>query len=139
MVGLGDMVTENKRVLFPKTPMSARGMSTDISKPGYYQPAQASVVEDKNLPRAVFFHDSYFWDMLPFLGEHFSRSVFVWVRPGFEQGRSIFDKDLILAEKPDVVVEQIAERFFIHLPESDERPAGQGPAQSPKAVQEKAQ
>jgi len=122
MAGLEDMVTENKRVFIPKIPMSARGMSTGREKPGYYQPAQASVVEGKNLPRAVFFHDSYFWDMLPFLGEHFSWTVSVWVRPN-EQGPSIFDKDLILEEKPDVVVEQIAERFFVHLPSDSEKPA----------------
>jgi len=122
MAGLADLVMENKRVLIPKVPMSARGMSTGREKPGYYQPAQASAVEGKNLPRAVFFHDSYFWDMLPFLGEHFSRAVYVWVRPG-EHGRSVFDKDLILEEKPDVVVEQIAERFFLHMPADDAKPA----------------
>jgi len=125
MAGLEDLVTEDKRVLIPKRPLSARRMSIGVDKPGYFQPAQVSVIEGSTLPRAVFFHDSYFWDMLPFLGEHFSRMVSVWVRPGLAKGHSIFDKELVSEEKPDVVIEEIAERFFLHLPE--------------KASQEKAQ
>lgn len=113
MVGLEELVTERKVFMLPKKPLSARGVSTGIFKPGYTQPAQASVRDVPGLPKAVFFHDSYFWEVLNFFGEHFSRAVYVWVRPGLGGKQSLFDKELIEAEKPDVVVEEIAERFFL--------------------------
>ncbi|MBI4807131.1 MAG: hypothetical protein HY795_18095 [Desulfovibrio sp.] len=114
MVGLEELVTEHKVFMLPKKPLSARGVSTGIFKPGYTQPAQASLRGDvPGLPKAVFFHDSYFWDILGFLGEHFSRSVYVWMRPGLGGKQGLFDKELIESEKPDVVVEQVAERFFL--------------------------
>lgn len=113
LVGLEELVTENKVYLLPVRPLLARGSSTGLLKPGYSQEAQASSAPDQRLPSAVFFHDSYFWDLLPLLGEHFSRAVYVWVRPGLEGKHSIFDKELIEAEKPSVVVEEVAERFFI--------------------------
>jgi hypothetical protein len=117
MVGLEELITENKRFMLPKRPLTARGEATGVFKTGYIQPAQASVKDDKSLPRAVFFHDSYFWEILGFLGEHFSRAVYVWVKPGLEGHQSLFDKELIEAEKPDVVVDEMAERFFITVPE----------------------
>jgi len=116
MVGVEELVTEHKVFMLPKSPRRSRGVSTGIMKPGYSQPSQGSQVDDPSLPRAVFFHDSYFWELLPFLGEHFSRAVYVWVRPGMGDKQSIFDKELIEQEKPDVVVEEIAERFFIPQP-----------------------
>jgi hypothetical protein len=66
----------------------------------------------------VFFHDSYFWEILGFLGEHFSRAVYVWVKPGLAGQSNFFDKELVEAEKPDVVVEELAERFFIPAPDT---------------------
>ena len=113
MVGLEELVTERKVFMLPKKPLSARGVSTGIFKTGYTQPAQASVMNVPGLPKAVFFHDSYFWEVLNFLGEHFSRAVYVWVKPGLGDKQSLFDKELIEAERPDVVVEQVAERFFL--------------------------
>jgi hypothetical protein len=116
MVGIEELVTEHKILMLPKTPLKARGESTGVFKPGYSQAAQASVMDDARLPRAMFFHDSYFWEILGFLGEHFSRGVYVWVKPGLEGKQSVFDKELIEAERPDVVVEEIAERFFLPPP-----------------------
>jgi hypothetical protein len=113
MVGLEELITERKVFMLPKKPLSARGESTGVFKPGYTQPAQASARDNPSLPKAVFFHDSYFWEILGFLGEHFSHAIYVWVRPGLGGKQSLFDQELIEAEKPDVVVEQIAERFFL--------------------------
>lgn len=113
MVGMEELITENKVYMLPKKPREARGASTDYFRKEYVEPAQASERPGGALPRAVFFHDSYFWELLPLLAEHFSRAVYVWLRPNLGGDERFFDKELILAEKPDVVVEQIAERFFI--------------------------
>lgn len=124
LVGLEGLVTEDRVYLLPKRPLAARAVSLDRFVPGYITPAQASEKKDPHLPKAVFFHDSYFWEIQPFLGEDFSRAVYVWVRPWVGDKPQFFDKELIEAEHPDVVVEEIAERFFI--PQSQNQPAGAG-------------
>ncbi len=118
LLGMEDLVTEDKLYLMPKRPLRGRGISTGYFGPGYVQPAQGAQVDAPELPRAVFFHDSYFWEILPFLGEHFSRAVFVWVKPGTQDEPQVFDKELIEAEKPQFVVDEIAERFFVPMPEA---------------------
>lgn len=115
MVGLQEVMTEDRMYLLPKRPYRARGVTIDYDNPGFFQPAQASRVDDPKLPKAVFFHDSYFWEVLPFVGENFSRAVYVWVKPWSEKGPHVFDKALIEREKPDVVVEEIAERFLVPI------------------------
>ena len=126
MVGVEDLITEKKVYMIPKSPLRARGVSVGTFKTGYSQPAQGSERPGAGLPKAVVFHDSFFWEIAGFLGEHFSRAVYVWVKPGLDGAESIFDKELIEAEKPDVVVEQIAERFFLPVVQKG---AGQGAAQ----------
>jgi len=128
LLGMEDLITEDKLYLMPKRPLRGRGISTGYFAPGYIQPAQGSTVDDPALPKAVFFHDSYFWEILPFIGEHFSRAVYVWVKPGSAEAPQIFDKELIEAEKPQIVIEEIAERFFIPIPEA------QGPEASSHTI-----
>lgn len=79
--------------------------------PPYTNPATLSgrdmiVRETGNpsLPRALFFRDSFSSAAYPFLAENFSRSVFIWDHR--------FLTDIILAEKPDVVVLEAVERYL---------------------------
>jgi hypothetical protein len=58
-------------------------------------------------PRAVFFHDSFTRPMAPYLAERFSRSVFLWSHA--------FAPDIIRAERPDVVVLEVVERYIYAL------------------------
>lgn len=118
LLGMEDLISEDKLYLLPKRPLKGRGVSTQYFGPGYVQPAQGSQVDAPALPKAVFLHDSYFWEILPFIGEHFSRAVYVWVKSATVEVPQIFDKELIEAEKPQIVVEEIAERFFIPYPET---------------------
>lgn len=115
MMGLQDVMTEDRMYLLPKHPYRARGVSIDYENPRFFQPPQASRVDDPRLPKVVFFHDSFFWEIMPFVGEHFSRAVYVWVKPWRKSGPHVFDKALIEREKPDVVVEEIAERFLVPI------------------------
>lgn len=115
MVGLQEMMTEDRMYLLPKHPYRARGATIEHDNPGFFQPAQASRVDDSRLPKVIFFHDSYFWEILPFVGENFSRAVYVWVKPWSEKGPHVFDEELVEREKPDVVVEEIAERFLVPI------------------------
>jgi hypothetical protein len=61
--------------------------------------------DDKSLPRAVIFRDSNMNAVLPFLLRHLSRAVVV-------AGHRYFLHDLVQAEKPDLVITEIAERYL---------------------------
>jgi tetratricopeptide (TPR) repeat protein len=66
------------------------------------------VNKDTTLPRCVMFGDSFGGNLLPFLKESFSILVYVY-------GKS-FDRELIEAYQPDVVLSQFVERFLIEPP-----------------------
>jgi alginate O-acetyltransferase complex protein AlgJ len=58
-----------------------------------------------NLPRAIVIRDSYADWMIPFLSEYFSECLFVW-------SRSV-DASVVESFNPDVVVEQVVDRFLM--------------------------
>lgn len=65
---------------------------------------------DASLPKAVIFRDSTSQFTVPWLAEHFSRSVFVWHRG--EVLNSVIER-----EAPDVVFQVMAERFVWSYPD----------------------
>jgi len=84
--------------------------ATDGPHLGYPNPATrpgreiiVKVTGDASLPKAVFFRDSFSSAAIPFLAEHFSRSVYVWDHR--------FNPSIVQAEKPDVVVFEAVERY----------------------------
>jgi len=86
--------------------------SVCIGDDGYSQFSRQSFVhehENRSLPKAVIFRDSTAQFMVPWLAEHFSRSVFIWHR-----GDVI--ADVIEREKPDIVFQIMAERFVWRYP-----------------------
>lgn len=66
------------------------------------------VNKDRTLPRCVMFGDSFGGNLLPFLKESFSTLVYVY-------GKT-FDRELIEAYRPDVVLSEFVERFLIDPP-----------------------
>jgi hypothetical protein len=88
---------------------------------GYANPATLSgrdmiirETDEPALPKAVIFRDSFSSAAWPFLAERFSRSVFLWEHR--------FKPDIVLAEKPDVVIYEVVERYQNELfgfPEED--------------------
>jgi alginate O-acetyltransferase complex protein AlgJ len=112
MLGLQEQLPE-KRLLFV-TSHKARGVnSREPNIAQYFQPPQASAIKGSSLPRAVFFHDSFFWELMPFLAEHFSHADYLWMNPQTETEPRFFNKELILKEKPDIVVDEFTERYFV--------------------------
>jgi hypothetical protein len=80
---------------------------------GYDQFSRETLVyenPDKSLPNAVIFRDSTCQFAVPWLAEHFSRSVFVWHRGDVLS-------EVIDREKPDIVFQIMAERFVWSYPE----------------------
>ena len=63
---------------------------------------------DDDLPTAVMFRDSFADALVPYLSESFDRIVYVWERD--------VDPRVVEVEHPDIVIQQIAERFLDRPP-----------------------
>jgi alginate O-acetyltransferase complex protein AlgJ len=68
------------------------------------EPAFAMEQEDTRLPRAFMLRDSFAGYLWPFIAERFHFAEFQWTHQ--------FIPKLILGEKPDVVIDEIAERHL---------------------------
>lgn len=98
----------------PETVFEAIPLDPRRAKPagprGYRNPAVLSdrdlvvrELDDPTLPAAVVFRDSFSSAAWPFLAERFRRSIFVWEHR--------FQPHIVLAEKPDVVIYEVVERY----------------------------
>jgi hypothetical protein len=67
--------------------------------------------ERPRAPSAIVYRDSFGEHVRPFLGAAFSRSAWLW--------RPSIDVTLIERERPDVVIQVVAERFLAHVPTED--------------------
>lgn len=65
-------------------------------------------VADPELPTAIVFRDSFANALIPYLSEHFRRTVYMWSRD--------IDPRAVRIEHPDVVVQEIVGRFLGHRP-----------------------
>lgn len=66
---------------------------------------------DAALPNLVIYHDSYFFNVNPMLGEHFHRGIFI---QNFSGG-GIWNLSWVDEQEPDVVVIEFAERYLDDL------------------------
>ena len=112
MMGLRRAMREEDLSLRPKRPRLARVV--DPAGAGELDELGRLVTEIPNstLPRAVIFRDSFTSRLVPFLSEHFSRAVYLW--------QNDFDAQVVDAEKPDIVIQEIVGRHlynFIPSPE----------------------
>lgn len=122
MLGFKELLSEEHPELDPR-PYASREVSTG----GYLPPNSWRLVEfsgrSATLPRAVFFHDSFLLapeqrndradalmphdsalKLIPLFAEEFSFSAFNY--------QLTFEPDLVQRVNPDVVVEEVAERFL---------------------------
>jgi hypothetical protein len=65
---------------------------------------------DTELPKMVFIRDSYGEVLMPYLKENFSRSLFI-----FDAWQYGFNKEIMEAEKPDIVVLEIFEPYIFNM------------------------
>lgn len=114
MMGLANFLKEDRVQYLKKDWFKARARSYDGSTdPHYFEVPQYSFVGDPKLPRAVVFHDSFWWELLPFIAESFDEALYVWLKPQTEVELRFFDTALIEREKPDIVIEEYTERYII--------------------------
>lgn len=61
-------------------------------------------------PKAVIFHDSFGEAINPYLARHFSRAAYQ-----LRQADLAIDLDLVEAEKPDLIIQEVVERHVVQL------------------------
>jgi len=114
MMGLSEYLTEDRIIYFNKDWYKARGAFYDgPTDPHYFAPPQYSFTGNASLPRAVVFHDSFWWELLPFIAESFNEALYVWLKPQTETELRFFDKPLIEREHPDIVIDEYTERYIL--------------------------
>jgi hypothetical protein len=109
MLGLADDLREERIELARKSAASARpGPLSELieGKVAAYgwtheRVPRVMIGADAALPSAVIVHDSFMLGMLPFLSEHFARAVYL---------SHTFEPELILAEHPTLVIDEVVER-----------------------------
>lgn len=104
-----DLIQEKHLVYEPNFERRARSVPA-YTWPGMpeFRFSTAFEVDDPALPTAVVFHDSFGWELRPFLAEHFRRMDCYWTSDFFTAP---------LAEKrPDIAVQVIVERYLIGAP-----------------------
>jgi hypothetical protein len=100
MMGLSDILREEDRQL--TRPRRAQVVEIDRPDPTWNVGRVALEVAEPSLPKLVMFRDSFGSALVPFLAEHFRRSLFLWQHD--------FDPAIIAAERPDYVVWEITSR-----------------------------
>ncbi len=121
MMGLPNRMSEEHYLLVPCVPRLAQSIDAGVRESHRSPQMQASLTvrPGTKLPRAVLFHDSFAKCVMPLLAEHFQRMSCRWLEP------HEFDADVILRERPDVVIQQIVERK-LNLPFPPDCLAGLG-------------
>jgi alginate O-acetyltransferase complex protein AlgJ len=106
MLGLRGSILEEQHNLRPLRPLqaSAGGKPVDRNAADTNR-FLVSEREGAGLPRMVMYRDSFASALIPFFAEHFSRATYVWSQQ--------FDPSLIEAERPDIVLEEMAERLLM--------------------------
>jgi alginate O-acetyltransferase complex protein AlgJ len=111
MLGIADGVTEVDLRLVPRVPPHSR--IVEPARPDA-RLMDARIVTEQDAPgrpRAVVFRDSFGSALIPFLSEEFSRAVYLW--------QYNVDPDVVLAERPDVVIQEWVGRRLSTMPPYD--------------------
>mgnify|MGYP001379977614 CR=1 FL=1 len=116
MLALSDLFPEDRVAFIPKTPRQAVEVKDTSPNPASFQPTVIMQTDDPSLPKAIVIRDSFAHELIPFLAEHFSRSVYLWPYPSTSRGARQFDKAAIEREKPNLVIEEFVERYFTEFP-----------------------
>jgi hypothetical protein len=108
MIGQDKDLQETQNcVLTPRPPLPALQQTAGSAHPGkqWPQPDPQITENEKGTGEAVIFHDSFGFAWRPFLGYHFKEVVFL--------GRQDWDAAFLEREKPEVVIDEMVERFVI--------------------------
>jgi alginate O-acetyltransferase complex protein AlgJ len=110
MLSLQGRLHEPRLELRPRGGRLARPVAIHLPDLEAQQIVSGTETGDATLPRAVMFHDSFGLSLQPFLSERFARIVY---SSGSGDWRRNFDPGLVERERPQVVIQEIAERLLV--------------------------
>ncbi len=129
LMALPDLYEEDIVILDPKVPYPYRAVTdgmVDASTPWEDQNQDrlmagertrpiGTEIDDPERPRMVMYRDSFATNVIGHLSHGFSRVVYYW--------QYFFDPEIIIAETPDIVTQQIIERVLMQerLPPNPEK------------------
>jgi len=70
-----------------------------------------SAIKDEKLPSAVVYYDSFFFHMIPLLGEHFSNAIYIQNY----LGGGLWNLSWVAENNPDIVIVEFTERYIHDL------------------------
>lgn len=111
MLGIADGVTEMDLRLIPRVPPRARIVEPARPDARLMDGRIVTEQDAPGRPRAVVFRDSFASALIPFLSEEFSRAVYLW--------QYNVDPDVVLAERPDIVIQEWVGRRLSTMPPYD--------------------
>jgi alginate O-acetyltransferase complex protein AlgJ len=105
MLGFMEEFPEGMTIKFDSTVKSRKvNLPPEDPKAPFERQSFAMEKLDTSLPRAIMFRDSFADLLVPLLSENFARITYVWNHE--------IKMDLILKEKPNVVIEEFLERLI---------------------------
>lgn len=108
MLGQEQSLRETNHIAFiPKPPLQiiSTQVDTNLFLAGRAAGAGLSVSDNTAATgKTILFHDSFALALQPFLAQHFNRVIYVWQHD--------WDIRLLEQQKPDVVIDEVAERAF---------------------------
>jgi alginate O-acetyltransferase complex protein AlgJ len=117
MLGISRSMTEVDLRLVPRLPPRVRIVEPVRPDARLMDARIVTELDAPERPRAVVFRDSFGSALIPFLSEELSRAVYLW--------QYNVDPDVVLAERPDIVIQEWVGRRLGTLPPYDpfaERP-----------------
>ncbi len=112
MMGIYDEVNEIKITCKPNFEQTSK-VGEECNYPvirGFPYTAEYEIVytiTNDSLPTMLMIRDSFGKTIIPFLSEHFSKSVYIF--DGWHHG---FNEDIVLNEKPDIYIQLVLESFI---------------------------
>lgn len=115
MMGIYDGIYENEitcKIISNKK--SREGIKANYTPPKSfpypYVYEQVYVNENDTLPKLLFIRDSFGDMVMPFISEHFSKSVYI-----FDAWQHELNRDIVMSEKPDIYIQFILEMFIPNI------------------------
>lgn len=118
LMGIFEGVKEQEFICTPMFDRLAfKGEKNNYPVPNYfpYKNSYERVYEtnNPNLPKLLVIQDSFGTTLMPFLSEHFSKSVFI-----FDAWQHELQKEIVLKEEPDIYIQLVLESLLPNIYEN---------------------
>ena len=122
MMGIIDGTNEIEITCRPIFDKSAKtGQKSNYPVPGYFpykkRYEQVFVTPVESRPKLLAIHDSYGFTLIPFLNEHFIKSVFI-----FDGWQHALNAPILYNEKPDIFLQLVSEPLLPNIPKNSKKP-----------------